>query len=86
MRIRKSRLTNKTIKGISSSHSRKRWRERAYAKDKKKKCPACKRSYNKAERRVTVDHIIPLSKGGKDDKSNWQLMCQLCNKIKGNTI
>lgn len=33
---------------------------------------------------LTVDHIIPKSKGGSDDLDNLQPMCCLCNFKKGN--
>lgn len=33
---------------------------------------------------MTKDHIIPRSKGGIDDVSNYQTMCKLCNEAKGN--
>ena len=31
----------------------------------------------------TKDHITPKSKGGKNTQSNYQLMCNECNSIKG---
>lgn len=31
---------------------------------------------------LNIDHIIPLSKGGKDDESNMQATCRACNGIK----
>lgn len=33
---------------------------------------------------MTKDHILPKSKGGKDDLSNYQTMCSICNNLKGN--
>ena len=36
---------------------------------------------------ITVDHIIPLSKGGaREDLDNMQVMCQFCNSKKGDRI
>lgn len=35
---------------------------------------------------MTKDHIIPKSKGGIDDISNYQTMCEECNFKKGNKL
>lgn len=35
---------------------------------------------------ITVDHIVPVSKGGKWELKNLQTACRLCNKKKGNKI
>ena len=35
---------------------------------------------------MTRDHIIPISRGGKDILSNLQTMCQDCNGIKSNRL
>ena len=35
---------------------------------------------------MTKDHIIPRSKGGIDDISNYQTMCKICNESKGNKL
>ena len=32
---------------------------------------------------VQLDHIVPLARGGTNDPSNFQLMCEECNKAKG---
>jgi len=35
---------------------------------------------------ATVDHIIPLSKNGKNSSSNCVFACKKCNEQKGNNI
>jgi len=32
---------------------------------------------------MTKDHIIPVSKGGRNTQSNFQTMCTTCNAMKG---
>ena len=34
-------------------------------------------------RNMTVDHLVPQSKGGSDHLDNLQLLCGACNSIKG---
>lgn len=41
---------------------------------------------NGTEILMTKDHILPHSKGGADDISNYQTMCRLCNEAKGNKL
>lgn len=40
-------------------------------------CAECKK-----RKRLTVDHIIPLSRGGTNDPRNLQLLCGSCNSQK----
>ncbi|MGI8669239.1 MAG: HNH endonuclease [Aridibacter sp.] len=35
---------------------------------------------------LEIDHIIPLTKGGKDDEENLWLICSTCNNSKYNKI
>ena len=32
---------------------------------------------------LTIDHVVPRSKGGTDHLENLQLLCAACNSIKG---
>ena len=34
----------------------------------------------------TIDHIIPLSKGGTNDPENLQACCSFCNKAKDDSV
>lgn len=43
-------------------------------------CHWCRRSVL----RLTRDHVIPLSLGGKDKRRNIVMACQACNEVKGN--
>ena len=44
-------------------------------------CPVCRRSFPIDI--MEVDHIKPVSKGGKDNPTNLRLLCPSCNKKKG---
>lgn len=43
-------------------------------------CQSCGKT--KLETQLTIDHIIPLAKGGANDISNLQTLCYTCNQQK----
>lgn len=43
------------------------------------KCLCCGSTQN-----LTIDHIIPKSKGGKSVPDNYQTLCSACNGLRGN--
>ena len=48
------------------------------------RCKQCGRTED--EVKLEIDHIIPISKGGKSELSNLQTLCHECNVKKGNQI
>lgn len=49
-----------------------------------KKCASCGRPLTM--KTLTLDHVIPLAKGGPDDLSNVVAMCRYCNELKADKI
>lgn len=49
----------------------------------KGRCALC--GVTSSERRIEVDHIIPRSRGGTNDPSNLQALCDECNRGRSNT-
>lgn len=45
----------------------------------------CKHPGCDVQEELTIDHIVPLSKGGSDDLENLQLMCRSHNSLKGDS-
>jgi 5-methylcytosine-specific restriction enzyme A len=43
-------------------------------------CQSC--GQTQVQVNLTVDHIIPLARGGSNDISNLQTLCQQCNQRK----
>jgi hypothetical protein len=44
-------------------------------------CEICRRPLTL--KKSTVDHVIPISRGGTDRPDNWLLACRRCNEAKG---
>lgn len=53
-------------------------RERILDRDGRK-CAQCGSTV-----KLEIDHIIPISKGGREDEDNMQVLCQKCNRTKHN--
>lgn len=39
-----------------------------------------------ADNRKTIDHLIPVSKGGTNEESNLVIACRKCNNLKGDMM
>ena len=44
-------------------------------------CQYCRQQFS--EKRLTVDHVVPLSKGGRHEWTNVVTACARCNNMKG---
>ena len=53
----------------------------ALYKEQGGKCKGCGKKFSKEN--LTVDHIVPLSKGGSERLNNLQALCGHCNSVKG---
>jgi 5-methylcytosine-specific restriction endonuclease McrA len=62
------------LKGLSGSHTIEDIR--ALLESQKGRCVYCRCDIRKS---FQVDHIVPVSAGGSNDRSNLQLVCQPCN-------
>lgn len=49
-----------------------------------KRCAYCGEPRNL--KHMTVDHVIPLSKGGTNDEENLRCACKMCNRIKNDML
>lgn len=56
-------------------------REKIYKRDGYK-CIVCEKS----KHNLTIDHLIPIDKGGTNDEWNLATMCSNCNCAKGNKL
>lgn len=63
----------------TSSQAKKLWKN-SIKDEWKRKCAYCNSDEN-----LTLDHIIPQSKGGRDIKNNLVCACKKCNSAKAHT-
>ncbi|AHJ28806.1 HNH endonuclease [Nodularia spumigena CS-584] len=50
----------------------------------KYQCQSCGKT--KLETNLTIDHIIPLARGGQNDLSNLHTLCFTCNRQKTDNL
>ncbi|MDB9372941.1 HNH endonuclease [Nodularia sphaerocarpa] len=50
----------------------------------KYQCQSCGKT--KLETNLTIDHIIPLARGGQNDLSNLHTLCFICNRQKTDNL
>lgn len=48
------------------------------------RCANCGKSLSRAK--YEIDHIVPISRGGGNSRSNIQILCRGCNRKKGNMM
>jgi 5-methylcytosine-specific restriction endonuclease McrA len=89
------RYVERPPKRISAERVRKRSRRAAYrypakmldklCRAQKNKCAYCGRAMTRgtAQTRATVDHVVPLSGGGRTRYGNVVAACAACNHAKG---
>ena len=66
--------------GITPHQVTKEQRKRIMERDGNK-CVNCGSTKN-----LSIDHIIPRSKGGSNEDKNLQTLCNICNSSKGNSL
>lgn len=59
------------------------WRMAIKHNDGLVSCYVCGKAITK-EKYATLEHILPVSKGGTDDMENLSLSHEKCNKLRGN--
>ena len=65
------------MKSVGGKISKDDWKE--LLEEANHKCLCCGTTEN-----LSLDHIIPISKGGLNVKENSQVLCRACNSKKGN--
>lgn len=89
-----AKLKNFIIKELKDSdkHSQKNCKRKSFSPEVRKQiyrksngfCCLCGEFVDYED--YTVDHIVPLAKGGTNDISNLQCTCRVCNSIKTDVL
>lgn len=88
-KIKRTTKVKKTVAQISIEYNQwrktpacKRWRRKQWARQAGL-CFYC--TVDLRDIKVNIEHVIPRSKGGTNDKKNLVLACSSCNKDKGSS-
>ena len=81
-----SKLTKQEFAKMQRNLATPELRERIKMRDDYTCCICGNSIYKEPNLLLEVDHIIPVSKGGKTEPSNLQTLCWKCNRTKGNKI
>jgi 5-methylcytosine-specific restriction endonuclease McrA len=73
----KSHTRRARLAGVGGTFSKQEWQQ--LLDETGHRCLSCKRT----DRKLTIDHIIPISKGGINTIANIQPLCMPCNASKG---
>ncbi|MDS1774062.1 HNH endonuclease signature motif containing protein [Vibrio vulnificus] len=63
------------------------WLRNALIHRENGRCAICKSDLTGAislGKKIHIDHIVPISRGGTNDPTNLQVLCEACNLSKGN--
>lgn len=75
---------------VRSAHKgARRWRVKVLIRKHRGKCADCGTDVtleHNTPNQATIDHVVPLSKGGEDQLHNLRLLCRSCNLRKGDTV
>ncbi len=83
-KFKRRKSLRKGKKKLHSNQKQRKWIIRTLVTKHKGLCQYCNKPIERAD--MTIDHIIPTSKGGLDIIENLALACNSCNQEKGNGI
>jgi len=77
---RSAKIARRRYKSIRKQGYPKRWPDEI-ATEQRWKCFYCKQPMTRSQR--TLDHRLPVSRGGKTQRKNLVAACSFCNQRKG---
>jgi len=78
-------MANKALRTVSRTQFSIDFKQEIWEKSDGR-CCKCGCSFNEKGKMFTIEHVIPLSKGGTNDKDNVIGLCKQCNLEKGEMV